>query len=305
MAPADDESPWQARVTLRMFLRHLREDQGLKQGDVAEQAGIPVHQLGRIESGASTVRRNDLEKLLNVYGVTGKEQDEWIARSIRSRKRTEDWAGKYSPHIGNEFRQFLAIEAATKTVRNFEPFLVPGLLQTRRYARATLEVVIQPREADSDAEEPSPAAAEALEQKRTALLELRMERQRRWHGRQHPAEAYFMVDESVLLRRVGGAEVMLEQLAALRDAVAGGVVLHVLRHEAGLYEHWNEAYVIFEADLPVAGHNLFRENPHSDELVRESPSNAEPAEYLASFDLLRESAPVELTLPFLESLLSS
>jgi uncharacterized protein DUF5753 len=168
-------------------------------------------------------------------------------------------------------------------------------------------VVIHPADIDAEAEaEPGTHADNEVVRKRAALLELRMERQRRWHGRDRPAEAHFIVDESVLLRRVGGAGVMGEQLMSLRHAVAeDDLSLHVLRHEDGLYEHWNEAYVIFESELGLAGHNLFRENPHSDEIVRESPSNLEPAAYLAVFDLLRESAPVERTLALLESLIAS
>jgi transcriptional regulator with XRE-family HTH domain len=291
-------------VTLRIFLRRLREDKGLTQAAAAEGANIPVHQLGRIESGASTIRQNDLEKLLAVYGVERSAWPEWIDRSNRSRKRAEDWAARYGAHIGNEFRQFLAIESATKILRNFEPFLVPGLLQTPEYAEETLKVLVRDPEVDID--DPSAVATAVAEQKRAALLALRLERQDRWRARQPPAEAYFIVDESVLLRQVGGAGVMLAQLTSLRDAVVDhAVALHVRRHRDGLYEHWNEAYVVFETDLGLATHNLFREYAHSDDLVRESPKNLEPAEYAASFDLLRESAPLDRTVALLDSLIAS
>ncbi|MDO0912304.1 helix-turn-helix transcriptional regulator [Streptomyces sp. DT2A-34] len=92
------------------------------------------------------------------------------------------------------FRPFVELEKQAAVIRTLEPTVVPGLLQTRGYARATLAVG---RTNDID-----------------TLLDARMERQAILE-RGNPPELWALMDEAVLRRTVGGDRVMREQLQHL------------------------------------------------------------------------------------------
>ncbi|WP_369364724.1 Scr1 family TA system antitoxin-like transcriptional regulator [Streptomyces sp. CG4] len=94
------------------------------------------------------------------------------------------------------FRPFVELEKQATVIRTFEPTLVPGLLQTRNYARATLTVR---RNNDVD-----------------TLLDARMERQTILE-RDDPPELWTVVHENALRLRVGDDRAMREQLKHLMD----------------------------------------------------------------------------------------
>lgn len=95
------------------------------------------------------------------------------------------------------------IEEQATTLLWFEPLVVPGLLQVEEYARAVLRAGRYHR---TDVED---------------KVATRMDRQRIL-DRDDPAYLVVLLDESVLRRAVGGAEVMTDQLTRLADAAEGG-----------------------------------------------------------------------------------
>jgi Domain of unknown function (DUF5753)/Helix-turn-helix domain len=108
-------------------------------------------------------------------------------------------------------------EAEATRLRNFEPLVIPGLLQTEAYARAMLSTRL-----DSTSEEVGQAVAARMERQR--ILE-----------RNQPPELSAILDEAALRRPVGGPEVMRGQLAHLtmrRPTVA----IQVIPLTAGAHE---------------------------------------------------------------------
>ncbi|MEO3795214.1 helix-turn-helix transcriptional regulator [Nonomuraea sp. B10E15] len=95
------------------------------------------------------------------------------------------------------FSEWPAVEENAHTIRTWQPLVVPGLLQTPRYARAIL------------AAEPG-----ATEQWVEEAVETRLRRQSVFE-RTDPPMYWALLDECVLLRPVGGKEVMREQLEHL------------------------------------------------------------------------------------------
>jgi transcriptional regulator with XRE-family HTH domain len=110
-------------------------------------------------------------------------------------------------------------EAQARRLRWFEPLVVPGLLQTERYARAILSTRMGATEEELD-----------------EAVAGRMDRQRVL-GRDHPPELWAILDEAVLRRPVGGAEIMREQLARLTEAARRpNVAIQVIPFAAGAHE---------------------------------------------------------------------
>jgi hypothetical protein len=95
------------------------------------------------------------------------------------------------------FSHWPKVEEKAHTIRTWEPLVIPGLLQTARYARAILSA------------EPG-ATEEWIED----AVETRLRRQYVFE-RENPPMYWALIDECALLRPVGGKEVMREQLEHL------------------------------------------------------------------------------------------
>ena len=91
-------------------------------------------------------------------------------------------------------------EAMARSLRWFELVAVPGLLQTEDYARAVLRTQVM-----------------ATEEQVEDMVQARMERQSIL-TREHPPMFWVILDEGVLRRPVGGAEVMAGQLGCAEAA---------------------------------------------------------------------------------------
>ncbi|MGH3977188.1 MAG: Scr1 family TA system antitoxin-like transcriptional regulator, partial [Pseudonocardiaceae bacterium] len=129
------------RRRLRSELRNAREAAGMTQRDVAAAMDWSQSKLIRIESGAVNISTNDLRALLHHYNVDSTRIDALVdvARAGREMTRWSIYKDVASP----ELIAFLGYESSASIIRTFEPFLVPGLLQTEEYART----VISSREA--------------------------------------------------------------------------------------------------------------------------------------------------------------
>jgi hypothetical protein len=93
---------------------------------------------------------------------------------------------------------YFDLEYQAIEIRGFTTHVVPGLLQTESYARATLTAVLR-----------------QTPQIQHRALEFRMHRQWRTFEQSDPPRCQFILDEAILRRIVGGVAVMREQLQHL------------------------------------------------------------------------------------------
>ena len=165
---ASGQDPMVQRRRLRVELRKARENAGLSQKEVAPAMDWSLSKLIRIEAGSVNISINDLRVLLQHYGVDDRGRIDSLLTMARAAKEPAWWL-PYKEVLSPEFSTFLSYESAASIIRNFEPVLVPGLLQTEEYARATLAEMVPPV---------AVLDAEMLGQIDN-LVELRMERQDR------------------------------------------------------------------------------------------------------------------------------
>jgi transcriptional regulator with XRE-family HTH domain len=123
-------------------------------------------------------------------------------------------------------------EAHARRLRSFELIVIPGLLQTERYARAILATRVGMTGDELD-----------------AAVTARMERQQIL-DREQPPELWAIIDEAALRRPVGAPEVMREQLTHLADAARRPhIVVQVIPLSAGAHEGMRGgAFVIADCD---------------------------------------------------------
>lgn len=181
-------------------LRRLREHAGLTGEEASERLGWSGSKLSRIELHRIGVKQADLRKLLAIYGVDESHRDELLALNRESDKK-----GRLVRATGGfpQVAGYMSAEAEAESVWNWEPQVIPGLLQTRSYARALRQLWLGMF--------PGPQS----ETDRWA--EIRLMRQQVL-TRDPPLELSVVIDESVLRRRFGTRAVMAEQLQHLAAA---------------------------------------------------------------------------------------
>ncbi|WP_172607786.1 helix-turn-helix domain-containing protein [Streptomyces spongiicola] len=194
---AVESNPTALRVILGGKLRELRTAAGLDPSAVDDRLGFSRSKTSRIELGRHGCKSADAVALLKLYGVDGEDRVAEFLRLVEQSRRS-DWWRSFSDVLSDFFAPLVALEGAAATIRTYEPFYVPGLLQTPAYARAVVES----------------GPARLYDHDVHRRVELRQARQRQLDQPDAP-RLWAVIDESVLLRTVGGPGVMREQLEHL------------------------------------------------------------------------------------------
>lgn len=174
-------------------LRLARESAGLTREQAAEIIGYTVSMIEKVETGKANA---------SVSYVTAAMKHFPPDPGILDRVRQD---GMRRPVVSEWLKDYLDIEGQAAHIRWFEPWLIPGLLQTEGYARALLR--------DED------------------KVRVRMER-RVVFTRDTPPDVVVIIEASVLRYLVGSPAVMSEQLMYLVDAPA---VVYVMPSEANAH----------------------------------------------------------------------
>lgn len=244
------ESPAVARHRLRLALRRARLAKGLTQRQVAEALDWSLSKVNRMEAGEVTVSSTDLQALLRLFDVTDRDRVEQLIEEARAARRRGWWdQPEYREHLTSAMIQSVQFETEATAIRSFQPTVIPGVLQTRAYASAVVSIW----------------GGELSEADRDSRLEVRARRREQLFSRPDPPEYLLVLDESVLLREVGGPRTMSEQLYDLLDlARAGRVNVRVvpLAHSA-LYAVG--LFVIYAKDDEDVA--LYRESNLADEVL--------------------------------------
>jgi transcriptional regulator with XRE-family HTH domain len=182
-------------------LRRLREAKGLKLDDVAERTSVsPASKISRVEKATLGIKAEDLDRLLDLYGVNDAEKREAL-HSFARQGKTRGWWQTYRDVISPAYADLISLEADAVSMRSYQSTLIPGLLQTAAYARATIGG-INMTSTDGEVD---------------ALVEVRMARQSVL-TRPKPLELWAVISEAALHPRVKSApQMMKEQLQKLLD----------------------------------------------------------------------------------------
>ncbi|GAB2452450.1 helix-turn-helix domain-containing protein [Streptomyces incanus] len=208
-----EPAPTLLKMLVGVQLAGFREDAGLAQDQAARSVGFSAAKLSRIESGKGRrpPTESDIRALLELYGTDDYEVS--VLVKLLQRAGEPGWWQRYDKRLMPEwFDRLVGLQEAAATIRTFEIQYVPGLLQTAAYTRAVVERGL-----------PNAPAGEV--QRR---VELRM-RRAELLMREGAPQLWAVIDESVLLRVLGSAEVMREQLAHLmRMAERSNVTLQIV-----------------------------------------------------------------------------
>ena len=190
-------------------LRQAMDQAGLDQKGAAQKLGWSQSRVSRLLSGKRGGTEVDVSAFLAIVQVTGAERERLLG--ICREQNIPGWLQQHGTRLPQQLRTLIDHENKALTIDEFEPTLVPGLLQTTDYARALIrEIGMTP--------------ANEIEDRVAA----RLGRQSLF-GREHPARFTFFIHEFVLHLPVGGPAVMLEQLQhLLRKATRPYLTLRVV-----------------------------------------------------------------------------
>jgi len=220
----------------------------------------------RIENGSVGISTNDLKALLRHYKTIDLERtDELVALAKAGRERS--WWSGYREVVPPSLLQLVGYESAAFNIRNFQTLFVPGLLQTEEYARTVIRELQGP--------------TRHLE----TLVEIRMKRQELldWVD---PPWLFFILDEAVVRRLIGGKAVMRRQIRRLIEiAHRPKVTVEIVPFSAGVHPGLKGPFVVIEFPDPEDDDVLYLESARGDLISRDAPN--EVADYREAFEVLR------------------
>jgi transcriptional regulator with XRE-family HTH domain len=255
---------------LGLELKELRERRGVKPEQVAERLGCARSKISRYENGKSGVRKPELEILLDFFDVRDQRLREALFALARTR-RTRGWWQDYEGSLGHEFLELIKTEAEADNLRSFENHTFPGLCQSKSYAEALIRgagLVRSPEDVDR-------------------FVDIRLQRQKMLQAPDSP-QFVALVHESALHLRVGGAEVMRDQLRHLAEVNnPPHFSIQVIPNEHGAHPGIDGSFMIVtfadptNLDVVVLDHMRGTQYVEADDDV---------ARYLFAFDHLRSIA---------------
>jgi transcriptional regulator with XRE-family HTH domain len=271
MSPETSNVPPQ-RLKFGEALRDLRKRAGLSGEALAAQIGASQPKVSRLERGRQVATLEDVTAWAR---ATGASQDE-LAHLLEQLKDvgTEllQWKDATRRGIQQKQAEIQGLEATARSKRNFQPSLVPGLLQVPQYARRVLELFSVTAGMD----------AGALD----AAVAKRMERQQRLYDPEYRFE--FVMTEAALRWRPGPPGLILAQLD--RIAVAStlpNVTIGIIPLDVEAPVIYGEAFGIYD-DRDDEEDPIVTVELRTRELTISAPT--EVARYIELFQRLRSTA---------------
>jgi len=213
---APNSGPTVLRILLGAQLRRLREGRAITREDAGYEIRASGSKISRMELGRVSFKERDVADLLTLYGVSNDAEREALLGLARQ-ANNPGWWHHYGDILPPWFQSYLGLEAAASLIRTYEIQFVPGLLQTPEYARA----VILLGHAGATADEIDRRVE--LRRQRAQILD-RLEAPQLWA----------VIDEAVLRRPIGGADVMRAQIEFLIEAAKKpNVRLQIIPFHAG------------------------------------------------------------------------
>jgi hypothetical protein len=235
--------------------------------------------LSRYENVRVEMRPDRVEALLRYYGAP--QQD--IAEALDCLARARQMPGWAPPPGASEaFRALSAMESRAKVIRVYQESSIPGMLQTRTYAKALMLELTRPQQ--------DPVLREKQELELEERLAFRMRRQTLLE----PDEQGFpifeaIIGEAALLTQRGGRAVHREQLRTLFSLAENRRRIHLRilpgsASTAGLHN----AMMLLKPHDDGLGKTVYLENRNrSGELITDQ---AEVEAYQQSLDELWHAA---------------
>ncbi|MFD0199674.1 MULTISPECIES: helix-turn-helix domain-containing protein [Saccharothrix] len=193
----------------------------------AAHLGVSESKISNMESGRYGQPPEEVAKLLAFYDA----DPDRIARivALGQEDDTGSWWAPWSSVIPQWLRLFAGLEGMAASAFVYSPLFVHALLQTEEYATAVASSARRVRPVDMD-----------------RMVAFRMERQRWLTDETSPLKLHFVIEETALLRPIGGKDVLRRQAEHLLEAARLPTVdIQVIEAEVGMHPGLTGEFTLF------------------------------------------------------------
>lgn len=245
--------PAGSKRKLGLWLKEQRTNSGLTGKQVANELGCGDPKVFRMEGGHAVPSKLELDRLFDIFGVSD-DQERDLIRQLTADAKSRHWTSDFESVMPPKFDIYVGREEDASSIYVYETHLIQGLLQTQDHMRALLTAT-NPQDGPEDVER---------------LVEFRTRRQQILDREPEPPSLWVVMDEAVLRRPVGGAEVHRRQLQHLLQITQKpNVNLQVIPESIGAHAGLSGPFSIleFEPDEPTMiyiegqGGNLYLDKP--------------------------------------------
>jgi transcriptional regulator with XRE-family HTH domain len=224
-----------ARESIARRLRELRLDAGLTGDELSRRCGWHPAKTSRIEHAKAVPTDADIRAWCRECG-----QAALAADLIRATRTADDlyvqWSRKHRSGMRQTQEELLPLHDRTQVQRVYGSKVISGFLQTPGYATALLSAITRFQGTPDDV---------------AAAVAARMKRQRALHEGDH--RFVVLLEETVLRYRIGGREVMAEQLTHLLDVMRlPSLAVGVIPFSTNRYDMWPlEPFYAYDEDTVI------------------------------------------------------
>lgn len=233
-------TPYIARVILGRRLQEYRERAGVTVADAWRKSGISDTKIRKLERGV-----NDAIRLADVYAFSAIYQcnPTETAHLIELAEGADSHGWYHGYDVPPELAHYIEQEGAASAIHIYEQEFINGLFQTETYLDALREN--------------RPGV------KGGADNGLRVQRQEAVMSGTAPPEIVYLTSEAALRRRVGGPDVMREQIRHLLDmAERDHISIQVIPYATGAHPSMAGAYRIMHFADDVFPTTVYLESLH-------------------------------------------
>lgn len=252
-------------------LKRYRQGAKLDQPQAAEVLGVHQTRISRIESGHVTARIIEIRALLSAYGVDDPKVRTKLETLAKNANRRGWWL-EHAAHLRQDYLDHISLEDDATHIREWQPALIPGLLQIPGYAEAVI---------DSAADFVDPG-------KVPKLVKVRQDRQARIEETEDAAHYTAIIWEPVIAHPAVRVDIYQEQLAHILEVgKRRNVTLQVLPISAGVKATMPSAFSCFSFDAEPTVEAVTLDNLRGSSILEGAE---DLAAYSLAFDQLRSAA---------------
>lgn len=239
--------PTRAHRQLIRELKRIREDADLSGQALGDRLGWSQSKVSKIENGRTKPSMDDVAAWARECSLTEEAAGDLLARAESVATETRSWASRHGT-LAERNRGIGAVERDMTGLQNFQPGVIPGLLQTAEYARRIITMLDVKGTKDVG-----------------AAVTARMDRQAVLYDTSKRFE--FLLTEGVLRWRPGPRSLMLAQMDRLLSvATLPNVEIGVLPFDQEATALSVNGFTIFEVeDEPRVLVELMHGEPEVDE----------------------------------------
>ncbi|MGW4318111.1 helix-turn-helix domain-containing protein [Streptomyces sp. NPDC004684] len=250
-------------------LRQYRQAAKMDQPQAAEIIAASQARISRLESGHVTARVIEVRLLLDAYGVDDPEIRAKL-ENLAKHSKNRGWWLEHAEHLRPDYVDHIALEDDATYIREWQPVMVPGLLQTPAYAEAVIA-----------------GGPHYIDPERIAeLVKVRVGRQAKIE--EGGASYTAILWEAVLRHPLVDVGIHREQLSTILEVgTRKNVTIQVLPFSAGVLAGYSSAFYSFSFDEEPTVEAVAMDNLRGTSVL-EGPEDL--AAYANAFDLLRSAA---------------